>query len=130
MTVARLRGRAGKRQRQRRLDRTDELCQMCRDAGRAELATVVDHIRPLALGGSDEDENTRNLCEAHHLEVTAEQFVPPPPSGRRRRGRVAPASLIRRNIVARPHRPGGGGSEPIDRQARTPRASDILTFAD
>ncbi|MDF0489197.1 HNH endonuclease signature motif containing protein [Sphingomonas sp. H39-1-10] len=35
---------------------------------------VVDHIKPLALGGSDEDRNTRNLCDPHHLEVTAEQF--------------------------------------------------------
>lgn len=47
---------------------------MCTEAGRVYAATVVDHIKPLALGGSDDDVNTRNLCEAHHLKVTAEQF--------------------------------------------------------
>jgi 5-methylcytosine-specific restriction protein A len=35
---------------------------------------VVDHIKPLAHGGSDEDDNTRNLCGDCHDEVTAEQF--------------------------------------------------------
>ncbi|MFD1103706.1 HNH endonuclease [Sphingobium olei] len=47
---------------------------MCLAQGRTELATRVDHIDPLALGGSDEDDNTRNLCEPHHKQVTAEQF--------------------------------------------------------
>lgn len=70
----RLRGRAGQRQRQRRLKRTNGLCEMCLDEGRTELATVVDHVTPLALGGSDEDSNTRNLCDPHHKQVTAEQF--------------------------------------------------------
>ncbi|PTQ12947.1 HNH endonuclease [Sphingomonas oleivorans] len=72
--VERLRGSAGVAQRRRRLARTHGLCEMCLAAGRPEIATVVDHIVPLALGGSDEDSNTRNLCGAHHLEVTAEQF--------------------------------------------------------
>lgn len=88
--VERLRGRAGQRQRQRRLDRTDGLCERCGDRGRTTLATVVDHIVPLALGGSDEDENTRNLCEPCHLEVTAEQFghrEPVKAKGVDRRGR-------------------------------------------
>lgn len=35
---------------------------------------MVDHIKPLALGGLDVDENTRNLCDPCHVEVTAEQF--------------------------------------------------------
>jgi 5-methylcytosine-specific restriction protein A len=47
---------------------------MCLDAGLTRAAVVVDHIKPLALGGSDDDSNTRNLCGEHHLEVTAEQF--------------------------------------------------------
>ena len=55
------------------MSRTRGLCEMC-GTERPTLATVVDHIKPLALGGSDEDTNTRNLCDAHHLEVTAEQF--------------------------------------------------------
>lgn len=70
----RLRGRAGQRQRARRLERTSGLCERCDAAGRTVLATVVDHIQPLALGGSDEDKNTRNLCDGCHADVTAEQF--------------------------------------------------------
>lgn len=70
----RKRGRAGQRDRKRRLARTDGLCEMCTAEGRVELATRVDHIRPLALGGEDVDSNTRNLCVPHHAEVTAVQF--------------------------------------------------------
>jgi 5-methylcytosine-specific restriction protein A len=70
----RLRGRAGQRQRQRRLARSSGLCELCKQRDRVCLATVVDHIKPLALGGSDEDSNTRNLCDDCHREVTAEQF--------------------------------------------------------
>jgi 5-methylcytosine-specific restriction protein A len=70
----RLRGRAGQAQRERRLKRTNGLCEMCLDEGTTRLATVVDHITPLALGGEDVDRNTRNLCDPHHLKVTAEQF--------------------------------------------------------
>jgi 5-methylcytosine-specific restriction protein A len=72
--IERLRGRAGQAQRLRRLKRTNGLCELCRAAGRTRVATVVDHIKPLAHGGSDRDDNTRNLCDEHHREVTAEQF--------------------------------------------------------
>jgi 5-methylcytosine-specific restriction protein A len=72
--VERLRGRAAVEQRLRRLRRTSGLCQDCTTQGRVEVATVVDHIVPLAHGGSDRDENTRNLCKLHHAERTAEQF--------------------------------------------------------
>jgi len=41
---------------------------------RPVIANVVDHIIPLAHGGSDEDSNTRNLCDPCHAKVTAEQF--------------------------------------------------------
>ena len=70
----RLRGRAGVRQRTLRKQRTHYLCELCMDKGRVEPATVVDHIIPLSKGGSDEDSNTRNLCDQHHAEVTAQQF--------------------------------------------------------
>lgn len=72
--VQRLRGRAGQAQRNRRLARTDGLCERCDAKGLTVFATVVDHITPLALGGSDEDNNTRNLCDDCHRDVTAEQF--------------------------------------------------------
>lgn len=72
--VERLRGRAGQVQRLRRLRRTNGLCERCIDQGRVTEATRVDHIKPLELGGSDEDSNTRNLCVPCHGVVTAEQF--------------------------------------------------------
>lgn len=72
--IERLRGRAGVAQRKRRLARTNGLCERCLARGKTALAMVVDHKIPLALGGSDEDENTRNLCDPCNDEVTAEQF--------------------------------------------------------
>jgi len=72
--VERLRGRRAVEQRRRRLRRTKGLCEDCLNEGRSIPATVVDHIVPLALGGSDEDENTRNLCEDCNRARTAEQF--------------------------------------------------------
>jgi 5-methylcytosine-specific restriction protein A len=70
----RLRGRKAVAQRLRRLKRTSGLCEMCRARGIVRLATVVDHIIPLERGGPDIDSNTRNLCDDHNRQVTAEQF--------------------------------------------------------
>ena len=47
---------------------------MCEDEGIVEAATVVNHKVPLVQGGSDEDENTENLCARHDRIVTARQF--------------------------------------------------------
>lgn len=77
----RKRGRAGQRQRQRRLKRSNGLCEMCLADGLTTIATVVDHETPLALGGLDVDGNTRNLCDRHHAIVTAEQFGHRLPAG-------------------------------------------------
>lgn len=70
----RLRGRRAVDQRRRRMSRTDWCCEMCAAKGFPRAAEFVDHIVPLALGGSDEDSNTRNLCAEHHDEVTRQQF--------------------------------------------------------
>lgn len=69
----RLRGRAAVKQRQRRLVNEPQ-CRDCKARGLFVLATVPDHIIPLALGGSDTDDNIRCLCEACHKKRTAEQF--------------------------------------------------------
>lgn len=74
MVVERLRGRAGQRQRQRRLARTKGLCEHCQAVGRTTIATVVNHIIPLIQGGSDEDSNTENLCAECDRVATALQF--------------------------------------------------------
>lgn len=70
----RLRGRRGVEQRKRRLARTHGLCEWCMAKGVTALATQVDHIVPLSQGGADEDSNTRNLCDRHHRDATAQQF--------------------------------------------------------
>ena len=70
----RLRGRAGQRQRRRRLAQTSGLCERCLEKGLTTLAKVVNHRIPLAFGGSDFDSNTENLCGPCDAEVTAEQF--------------------------------------------------------
>lgn len=70
----RLRGHAGMAQRRRRMLRSNWLCEHCAAKGVTRKADVVDHIVPLALGGSDEDENTRNLCNPCHVDAGADQF--------------------------------------------------------
>lgn len=80
--VERLRGRAGKKQRARRLQAHGVRCGRCGCLGvwtKIEVSAslpllVVDHETPLALGGSDADSNTRVVCEPCHTEITAEQF--------------------------------------------------------
>ena len=72
--VERLRGRAGQAQRARRLRRTNGLCEHCLAIGRVVPATVVNHIKPLAHGGSDDDDNTENVCREHDKIETAKQF--------------------------------------------------------
>ena len=52
----------------------EPLCRLCRDRGVTRSAITPDHIKPLALGGTDTDDNIRCLCHEHHLEVTADQF--------------------------------------------------------
>lgn len=71
----RLRGSAGVKQRKRRLA-AEPLCRRCKERGIIRLATVIDHERPLVLGGTDDNSNTRALCRACHIEVGREQFGP------------------------------------------------------
>jgi 5-methylcytosine-specific restriction protein A len=80
--VERLRGRAGQQQRKRRLKRHHGLCWRClgverwtgKGLNRVTVATIVNHIIPLIHGGSDDDENTENLCRECDRIVTAGQF--------------------------------------------------------
>lgn len=69
----RIRGRKGVELRRRRLA-NEPLCRMCKAEGRITAATVPDHIKPLAKGGEDVDENIRCLCADHHDQVTREEF--------------------------------------------------------
>ena len=47
------------------------LCIFCEGAGRVVIATVVDHIEPLAEGGGNERDNLRSLCKPCHDRHTA-----------------------------------------------------------
>lgn len=70
----RIRGRKGVAIRKRRLE-AEPLCRDCLERdGRVTAGEVVDHIRPLAQGGTDTDGNCRVLCIYHHQLRTAEQF--------------------------------------------------------
>ncbi len=70
----RLRGHKGVAQRKRRMLRTNWLCEHCQAKGLMRKADVVDHVVPLAHGGPDTDDNTRNLCGPCYIEATADHF--------------------------------------------------------
>lgn len=82
--MTRIRGRAGVEARKRRLAADGWVCRLCREQGRYVAATEVDHVKPLAHGGLDVDDNCRALCSDHHREVTAKAF------GKRHRPRIGP----------------------------------------
>lgn len=69
----RLRGRAGKAQRLRRL-RAEPLCRICKANGFVRASVVPDHIIPLAKGGTDDDGNVQCICQPCHDAKTREDF--------------------------------------------------------
>ena len=69
----RIRGRKGVALRRARLE-AEPLCRMCKAEGITRAAVVPDHIKPLAKGGEDVDENIRCLCADHHDQVTRDEF--------------------------------------------------------
>ena len=71
--VERLRGRAGVERRARIL-RAEPLCRHCKAKGIIRQAEQVDHIRELALGGTDDDSNLQPLCIPCHDRKTQAAF--------------------------------------------------------
>lgn len=59
--VERKRGSAGVIDRERIKRRDCGLCQVCQRRG-----YIVDHVKPLWAGGSDEDENKQLICKPCH----------------------------------------------------------------
>lgn len=66
----RKRGRAGMRERAAVL-REEPLCRLCLARGISRASERVDHIRPLAWGGSDARANKQGLCKPCHDEKSA-----------------------------------------------------------
>jgi len=62
-TPPRIRGRRLQRLRRWLFERAP-LCVMCQTHGRVSVATIRDHIVPLAEGGRDADDNVQPLCQA------------------------------------------------------------------
>lgn len=44
----------------------EPLCRLCLEKGLEVASDVVDHIMPLAWGGSDERSNKQGLCDPCH----------------------------------------------------------------
>ena len=66
-------GYAWNKLRLKALERDRHLCQMCLKRGVYTTATDVDHIVPLAQGGSDEMENLQSLCHECHKQKTCQE---------------------------------------------------------
>ena len=64
--VERKRGYAGVLDRRRIRARDGDLCQECKRQGRTITGYPVDHIIPLADGGTDDDSNKETLCVPCH----------------------------------------------------------------
>lgn len=71
-TIQRKRGSAGVRDREAIRKRDFGVCQACAQAGRlGVLGSVVDHIKPLWAGGTDEPDNKWLICNPCHDAKTA-----------------------------------------------------------
>lgn len=53
--------------------REEPLCSPCRKAGRVVAATIADHIKPLAEGGTGDRENYQGICKPCHDQKTASE---------------------------------------------------------
>lgn len=70
-----LAGRPWRRLREQILERDSYLCKCddCQNAGRARLAHEVDHIIPIARGGTDDPSNLRAINrDCHRMKTQAE----------------------------------------------------------
>lgn len=70
----RVRGRKGVAMRARRL-KLHPFCAECAKVGIQRLTAIIDHPKPLGLGGLDVDENTQGLCAWHDAVKTAAEAV-------------------------------------------------------
>lgn len=70
-----LRGTSTERAKRRRVMLAAEpLCRHCARLGRVTVAVDLDHIVPLAAGGSDAMDNIQPLCRACHVKKTRQDM--------------------------------------------------------
>src|SRR5687767_816814 len=81
--ATRLRGE-GLQRRRAELFAREPLCRVCKAAGRTKVATIRDHVVPLAEGGSDTEDNVQPLCRTCSDAKTREEAA----RGRQRAGRA------------------------------------------
>lgn len=81
--MSRIRGRRLQTRRRRYLAE-HPLCARCDAFGRTSEAVELDHVVPLAKGGTDDESNLQGLCVACHKAKTIEDF------GHRPRQRFGP----------------------------------------
>jgi 5-methylcytosine-specific restriction endonuclease McrA len=72
-SVSRLPAGAWNPIRRRVLQAANGLCEECRREQRLSVATDVDHIVPLHLGGSNADANLQALCGPCHRDKTSRE---------------------------------------------------------
>ena len=65
-------GRKWKRIRGRYI-RAHPLCERCKKNGKITPAEEVHHIKPLAHGGTNAEDNLMSLCKSCHSEITAKE---------------------------------------------------------
>ena len=70
----RIRGRKWMAIRERIFRRDCGLCQRCSRAGKVKQGTQIDHIKALANGGSNDDDNLEVICVACHEVKTTEDI--------------------------------------------------------
>jgi 5-methylcytosine-specific restriction protein A len=66
-------GAAWDRKRKVIIARDMGLCQPCQRNGMVTPFAAVDHIKPKAKGGTDDDDNLQAICHSCHLEKTAQE---------------------------------------------------------
>lgn len=71
--IERKRGSAGVKDRDRIRKRDHYMCQPCLRVDRVTSARIVDHIKPLWAGGSDDDDNKQVICQSCHDAKTARE---------------------------------------------------------
>lgn len=64
-------GHTWRKTRDKILSRDCGVCQPCKRRGIVTAATIVDHIKPKAKGGTDSPENLEAICKACHAKKTA-----------------------------------------------------------